>query len=106
MRLTKDEFVRAVATVDKMFQEENKMANALGVAEWKTLQFVGEYYDFLAEMCELPENKWYGTDLDYFCFELEFGRKWDTSGACDDFRTAEGLYDFITDPHYLDEFVY
>ena len=106
MRLTKDEFVRAVATVDKMFQEERKMGNALGLGEWKVLQFVGEYYDFLAEMCELPENKWYGTDLDYFCFELEFGRKWDTSGACDDFRTAEGLYDFITDPHYLDEFVY
>lgn len=51
-------------------------------------------------MCELAGTFEYGTDLDYYCYELDFGRKWkpgmitfnDKDIPC---RNSEELWDLI-----------
>lgn len=101
MRLTKDEFCAAVNKYEQMCAEENKVIEALGCNfEWKPSLWLSEYYELLIKMCDLPENDLYGTDLDYYCFELDFGKKWEPGTILIDdedipCRNAEELWNLI-----------
>ena len=80
MRLTKEEFCAAVDKFEQMCKEEHDLLRALDIgAEWKPGQWISEYYYFLNDMCDFtPEQETteYGNNLDYYCFELDFGSKW------------------------------
>ena len=105
MRLTKEEFCTAVDKFEQMCKEEQDLLTALDTGpEWKPGLWIITYYDFLNDMCDFnPEHETieYGNDLDYYCFELDFGHKWkpgmitidDEDIPC---RNAEELWNLIT----------
>jgi hypothetical protein len=105
MKLTKLQFCTAVETFEKMLEEEDKIAEALGGVdpEWKPMEWINNYYEFLSDVCDLEENPTYGTDLDWFCFETDFGHLKDyckvydhETGRTWTIESADILYDFIT----------
>ena len=103
MKLTKIQFCNAVETYQRMLNEEDELARMLGVnPEWKIMEWIGNYYNLLSDLCELEENPYYGTDLDWFCYETDFGKRKDLnkvvldSGIVWTIDTPEILYNFIT----------
>lgn len=75
MKLTKEQFIYYVKALDKMYQEEEVMTDALGISDWKPVTWIDWFSSFLGEMCELPvEEHTSETLLDWFCFETNFGR--------------------------------
>ena len=104
MKLTKSQFCTAINNYHSMLQEEEELMEALGIdPEWKPNDWIQAYYDFLIEMCELDSNDYYGNDVDWFCFETDFGRRKDMCVMYDvdtdrnwRVETPEILYDFIT----------
>lgn len=105
MRLTKEEFCTAVDKFEQMCKEEHDLLTALGTGpEWKPALWISTYYDFLNDMCDFnPEHETieYGNDLDYYCFELDFGHKWEPGMITIDdedipCRNAEELWNLIT----------
>ena len=104
MKLTKLQFCTAVNTFEEMLEEERVIAEALDVnPEWKPMKWINNYYDFLYDICDLEEDPTYGTDLDWFCFEADFGHSTDCCKVYDQetgrtwtIKDAETLYDFIT----------
>ena len=87
-----------------MLEEENQIVQTLDISPgWKGSEWIENYYDLLTELCELEEDPYIGTDLDWFCFETNFGNKDDYctvivffAGIIVPLKTPEILYDFIT----------
>ena len=102
MKLTKEQFCDAVDTYKKMCDEEDKIREVLDVGfEWTPSQWIGAYYALLTQMCELEDDILYGNDLDYFCYDLNFGQKWEPGMIMIDgedipCRNVEELWDMIT----------
>ena len=104
MKLNKRQFCIAVDTYKSMLIEEQMIQNALDISpEWKPGEWIANYYDLLKDLCELEEDPYIGTDLDWFCFETDFGRRKDyckvfdhETGRTWTIETPEILYDFIT----------
>ena len=104
MKLDKRQFCMAVNTFEEMLEEEKAIAEVLDVnPEWKPMKWINNYYDFLYDICDLEEDPTYGTDLDWFCFETDFGHREDYCKVYDQetgrtwtIKDAETLYDFIT----------
>lgn len=101
MRLTKEEFCAAVDKYEKLCKEESLLIEVLGIGPDSVVsKWLEAYYDLLSDMCELAGTFEYGTDLDYYCYELDFGRKWkpgmitfnDKDIPC---RNSEELWDLI-----------
>lgn len=104
MKLDKRQFCIAVETYKEMLEEEKKLLDALDVApEWKPGEWINNYYELLEEVCELEVDDLYGTDLDWFCFETDFGQNKDMNkvyntetGRTWRIESPEILYDFVT----------
>ena len=104
MKLSKAQFCIAVETFKEMMEEENDLINALDISpEWKPGRWVNNYYELLEDLCELEVDDLYGTDLDWFCFETDFGQNKDMNKVYDTkagrswrIESPEILYDFIT----------
>jgi len=102
MKLTKEQFCNAVETYERMLNEEDELAQMLNVnPEWKIMEWIGNYYNLLSDLCELEESPYYGTDLDWFCYETDFGKRKDLNKVVLDngivwtIESPEILYDFI-----------
>lgn len=109
MKLNKKQFCTAVDTYKTMLIEERMMIDALDISpEWKGSEWIQNYYELLSDLCELEEDPYVGTDLDWFCFETEFGKRKDYCKVYDKendrtwkIENPEILYDFITrDQHF------
>jgi len=75
MRLTKDEFLNGVQKLQQMHEEEHIISDVLDVnPEWIGGKWLWNYYTLLNNMCDLPVNNIIGTDLDWFCWETQFGK--------------------------------
>ena len=104
MKLTKKQFCTAVDTYKSMLQEEEEIIEVLNVGpEWKGSGWIENYYELLSDLCEMEEDPIYGSDLDWFCFDTDFGRKEDYCKVYDQetgrtwtIKDPEILYDFIT----------
>ena len=104
MKLDKRQFCIAVKTYKEMIDEEEAIAQVLDISpEWKGAEWIQNYYDLLSDLCELEADPYMGTDLDWFCFETNFGRRKDMCKAYDHetgrtwtIETPDILYDFIT----------
>lgn len=100
MKLSKHEFCTAVNTFREMLEEEHKYCDMLYISpEWGPGQWIGNYYELLSSLCELEENPTYGTILDWFCFDMDFGKDKDNK-IFDGTKTwriesPEILYDYI-----------
>lgn len=103
MKLTKEQFCSAVDAYQKMNDEELIISNSLGITEWLPQNWLDNYYSLLTELCEFKDEDYdncYGTDLDYYCFELDFGRNWSPGMVTIDgkdipLRNAEDLWNYI-----------
>ena len=102
MRFTKDEFIEAIETLKEMIEKENKICEVFECGfEWVGDKWISEYYHLISKMCELEEDPLFGTDLDYFCWELDFGRKWEEGIIKDEdgndirLKTSEDLWNYI-----------
>lgn len=107
MKLTKGQFCEAVEIYKSMIDEEHRIQEVLYIGpEWAPGYWVDAYYNLLSELCELPENDYIGTDLDWFCYETDFGRKKDycrvevqdcntNSKKTWTIETPDILYDFL-----------
>lgn len=103
MKLNKRQFCTAVRTYQSMFEEETALIEAFDISpEWKPGEWVDSYYELLTDMCELDEDPHIGTDLDWFCYETEFGKRKDyckvydtVTGRTWTIETPEILYDYI-----------
>ena len=106
MRLSKEEFIEYVNKYESMMKDEHDLINILNVnPEWKPSEWLNNYYDLLSRLCELPENPIYGTDLDWYCYETEFGKNKDFRVITDgvkrwDIKDAGALYDYLI---YIEE---
>lgn len=104
MKLDKRQFCIAVETYKEMMDEEEDIVQALDIGpEWKGAEWLQNYYDLLSDLCELEEDPYIGTDLDWFCYETNFGRRKDMCKVYDHetgrtwtIETPDILYDFIT----------
>lgn len=102
MKLNKRQFCTAVKNYQTMVEEEKQIVNALDIGpEWKGSEWTDRYYELIEDLCELEEDEYMGTDLAWFCFETDFGRKEDYCKVYEDGKTwriasPEILYDFIT----------
>ena len=75
MKLTREQFINYVNKFEEMHKAEIVIADTLEITgEWKPMDWISEYYALLSDMCELPENRLYGTDLDWFCYDTDFGK--------------------------------
>ena len=103
MKLNKQQFCTAVDTYKSMLEEEDELINVLDICpEWKPGTWIQNYYELLAELCELEDYEYIGTDLDWFCFETNFGRRKD---MCKVYDHETGLSWNITDPEILYDFI-
>ena len=105
MRLTKYEFCNAVDMFEEMCEQEKQVQEVLGIStpEWTPGGWIESFYQLLSDVSECDEDPHYGTDLDWFCFDTDFGRKEDMCKVFDHetgrtwrIESPEILYDFIT----------
>ena len=104
MKLNKRQFCIAVDTFKTMLEEERQIIDVLDIGpEWKGGDWIQNYYELLTDLCEFEEDPIYGNDLNWFCFDTDFGRKEDYCKVFDNetgrtwtIRDPEILYDFIT----------
>lgn len=86
-----------------MLEQEKKIADSLDIGpEWIGSEWIENYYELLNEICELESDEYIGTDLDWFCFETDFGKNEDYCKIFDHetnhtwrITTPDILYDFI-----------
>ena len=100
MKLSKRQFCDAVTVFEKMYREENEIFNILNISpEWVCGEWIHQFYDFLSDVCDLEEDPKYGTTLDWFCFEADFGKAQDNKiyvdGKTWTINSPSILYDYI-----------
>ncbi len=101
MKLTKSQFCSAVNTYREMLEQELKYCDFLNISpEWGPGEWIGNYYQFLSDLCELEEDIYVGTTLDWFCHDTDFGRNKDMNKIFDGTKTwriesPDILYDYI-----------
>ena len=103
MKLDKRQFCIAVNTYKSMLKELEEIENAVGGELRVPTDWIDNYYELLTDLCELETDPYVGTDLDWFCFETDFGEKKDYCKVFDKdtghtwtIETPDILYDFIT----------
>ena len=101
--MTKQQFCDAIETYQSMMEQYDEVAEVLNIGPETIFDsWIDNYYILIQNLCELEENEIYGTDLDWFVFETDYGRREDMNKIyLDDGRvwtinSPEILYDFIT----------
>lgn len=102
MRLSKSEFISYLNKYKDMYDQLEKVEDALNCSVDTTFsKWIDEYYNFLSDMCGLPEGA-YGTMLDYYCFERDFGERCvitEADGTEYKISTPAELYDFLVETY-------
>lgn len=103
MKLTKYQFCIAVETYQAMIEENRDITNILNINEWYPSNWIENYYELLTDLSELEADPIVGTDLDWFCFDANFGENTDCNKIFDTetgltwrIESPEILYDYIT----------
>ena len=84
-------------------EQENTIIEVLDISpEWVGSEWINNYYELLTDLCELERDQYIGTDLDWFVYETDFGRKKDynriydiNTGKVWTISSPEILYDYI-----------
>ena len=110
MKLSREQFVKAVETLEEMVEKEKETSEVLEVDSlWVFSKWIGNYYDLLTEVCELNDRSSYWNILDWFCFEIDFGKRTklrfatDVSGREWEIKNADDLYSLITREKELED---
>lgn len=106
MNISKEDFCKTINKLKECSDREDKIYNALEKCDiYLEDNSTGCLYDTVIHLLELltgnPANDIYGSDISYFCWELDFGREYkpgmitDGAGNDIDFSSAEKLYDYL-----------
>ena len=98
-RLSKPEFVKVINNIQTVmrFQEEmDKVFYKYGCESPTFVDMIDSMLHVLNKMFDLEENSYYGSEIDYFIFELEFGANSRDLEGLEGLTSAEELYDYIT----------
>lgn len=105
MNISKEEFVKTIKALQNSRDSENKLYDALKscdiYCEDERPGLDNTVIHLLELLTNAPVNDLYGSDISYFCWELDFGREYkpgmikDNSGGEIDFSSAEKLYDYL-----------
>lgn len=110
--LSKEEFVKVINKLQECIDFENKIADAFYSFDCQAPEFPLPYdviVDTLNTMFDLNSNTSWGSDIDYFCIELDFGRKYEpecityADGTEIDMSTPEKLYDYLLETYVYGE---
>lgn len=104
MRFKHDEFIKAMDNFQQMYEKENQISELLHLdVDWPGSNWIWSYYDLICTMCDIDTENDYN-DLDYFVFELDFGKKYEPGDYMVDGKeiplaTIEDLWNALTDDH-------
>ena len=104
--LSKEIFVKAMKALQAMDEAEMTLDDtsngAIRLFEWKPYSdLLATYIQVLEDAMGIETNDEYGSDISYFIYELDYGKKWTTDsittsdGESIDISTAEKLYDYL-----------
>lgn len=101
INITKEEFCKVMDKIQKTWEWKCKIDDALGaVIDMPDLSDV--VIDLLNKLLgiENDEHDLINSDISYFCWELDFGKKWTpesliVDGKSIDISTVENLYDYL-----------
>ena len=112
--LTKEEFCKYINFIKDRVEAEDKI-NDLFTEEFFDSIFmpygkcIDKIVSLLSKIMRCEDIDAYGTtDIDYFIYELDFGKKWpeysayDEHGALIPMRTPEELYDYLIKENFED----
>ena len=98
--LTKNEFCKIIKKLEQTSDKQSEICHVLdAVVDTGDLSDI--VVDLLNKLMNVESNDIYGSDISYFCWELDFGKKWtpnsitDMDGNSIDISTAEKLYDYL-----------
>lgn len=78
MRLTKEEFCNAIDTYQEMYDQLKEIEDTLNIGpENRMSKWIHSYLDLIEDLCDFKEENYtkeFGTAVDYYCFETDFGR--------------------------------
>lgn len=107
--LSKEEFVNIINTLRKYDEREEKLCKAMNeISPDFIVDFypLSEYKTIIIRLLEKEMNaeqldEVYGSDIQYFIYDLDYGTKWkpdsitESDGTSIDISTAEKLYDYL-----------
>lgn len=107
--ITKQEFLSKLSALQKTMETEDELYKAsnksIALFENEVFSnFIDEYIKSLSTLIGLENDRYTYNDLDYFIFELEFGKEYKEGCVKDDdvivdFSTPEKFYDYIYEKH-------
>lgn len=106
MRISKEEFVEYVKAYQEYEELLRKLEDVMNVCliESKFEDFADKVYNIIHSMFDFDmedeDIRCYGSDLDYFMWELDCGRNWEsgmveTDGEDVDWSSPEKFYDYL-----------
>lgn len=112
--LTKEEFCKYINFIKDRIEAEDKI-NDLFTEEFTDSIFmpygkcIDKIVSLLSKIMRCEDIDAYGTtDIDYFIYELDFGKKWPEYSIYDEYdapipmRTPEELYDYLIKENFED----
>lgn len=115
--ISKEEFCKYISILKKQDEKEDLITKAFRqVDEEADVAFISLYsseraaiLDLLNVVMDTEINPQIGSDIEYFCYDLDFGKVYE-SGKKDwikdendeiiDLSTAEKLYDYLVEEHF------
>lgn len=106
--ISKEKFCEILKKLEEAEQQDNKFS--LSISEFfdctalryvPTDSYTRIILDLLNEMFNLESYEYIGTDLEYFIYELDWGKRWhsgiitEKDGTDIDISSADKLYDYL-----------
>lgn len=116
--ISKDQFCKYIDVLKKMDDKENLLTNTFqeidenGEGEVNLIALYSNERDTIIELLntamEAPIDIHIGSDIEYFCYDLNFGKEYknrqdwiqDENGHIIDLSTPEKLYDYLVQGYF------
>ena len=113
--LTKEEFVEMMAKIQKAVDFDRAVEELYWVNGYQSPEHPDLYWvlikvlDSMFYVDDYKNDAYFVSDIDYFCVELDFGRKYEpgcityADGTEIDISTSEKLYDYLMEAYVNNE---
>lgn len=112
--ISKADFCKYINLIKKMDEKEDKLTDAFReLDENADVVMIGLYsserfaiMDILNTVMDAPIDELIGSDIEYFCWELDYGERYtegavtDADGNDIDMGTPEALYDYLVEDYF------
>lgn len=103
--VTKEMFCDAIDAIENHWLRLNKLEDALGVEFGESslaTDLMDNYLRFICDLMGVEDNVLYSDDISYYCWEIGFGKKWESGMVTDEngkdipMRNAEDLWNIVS----------